>query len=90
MLMKKTTIFFCLLGVFVLSITAVTPVTARKTSWGYSTMPFTDDTDDIYAYSEVQHAYDGIQGDYCDEIDIQLVTLSATGITLVFNFPIKT
>jgi hypothetical protein len=84
-LMKKGTIGFYLLIVCVLAFAALTPVAARTTSWGWSMMPFTDAVDDVYQYSEGQHAWEGTQGDYWNEIDIQMVVATTTGLTIIFN-----
>lgn len=84
-MMKKGTIFICLLCVYVVSLTALPPVAARTTSWGWSTLPITDAADDVYQYSEGQSAWEGSQGDYRNEIDIQAVVNTSTGIIIMFN-----
>ncbi len=85
MLMKKEMLLFCMLSIWVLSLVAVPPVAARTTAWGWSTLPFTDAADDVYEYTTSQKPAEGIQGDYRNDIDIEAVDFSSTGITIMFN-----
>ena len=74
-----------MLSIWVFSLVWVPPVAARTTSWGWSTLPFIDASDDVYQYTTSQSPWEGTQGDYRNEVDIMAVDFAIAGITIVFN-----
>ncbi|MHA1265920.1 MAG: hypothetical protein ACTSRS_11880 [Candidatus Helarchaeota archaeon] len=78
-----------LLGFLLIStllIFSIIPVFARWASWGWQVAPFTDSNNDVYQYPRSDAPWDGVQGDYHDEIDIQEVHVNGSipAVVLIF------
>jgi hypothetical protein len=82
--MNKKSTFLYFISILVISINVMVPVKALNSPSGWSMLPLTDSENDIFRYNIEDEPWQGIKGEFRDEIDVKGIFLQNTDLVIEF------